>query len=126
MYAKDFFAKNKLQLNPGLCFVIMPFASKFDEAWAAIRDTVSYQRFNTNKIALYSNGSFDASKHKSSTLIFSSNGTYEKRESTIKFKVDQIWDVEKGYQAVESEVELFYEESGGELRVKGGSEKIWG
>jgi hypothetical protein len=46
MYARDYFASTKLVADPGLCFVMMPFAPGFDETWAAVRETVAGEPFN--------------------------------------------------------------------------------
>ena len=46
MYAKDFFSANKLFFDPGLCFVLMPFAKDFDWAWKIIKETVEGAPFN--------------------------------------------------------------------------------
>lgn len=46
MYAKDYFASTKLIADPGLCFVLMPFAPSFNETWEAVRETVAGEPFN--------------------------------------------------------------------------------
>lgn len=46
MYPKDFFATTALQIDSGLCFVIMPFDPKFLPTWEAIRSVVEGPPFN--------------------------------------------------------------------------------
>jgi hypothetical protein len=46
MYAKEFFANTTLISDPGLCFVLMPFAAGFDAAWDSVRNTVEGNPFN--------------------------------------------------------------------------------
>jgi hypothetical protein len=46
MYAKDYFASTTLTADPGLCFVLMPFAPSFIETWEAVRETVAGEPFN--------------------------------------------------------------------------------
>lgn len=46
MYAKDFFTGTNIPADPGLCFVLMPFASEFDEVWHCVRETVEGPPFN--------------------------------------------------------------------------------
>lgn len=46
MYAKDYFATTKFTSDPGLCFVLMPFAKEFDIVWETIQDTVGKEPFN--------------------------------------------------------------------------------
>jgi len=46
MYAKDYFGNNKPLSDPGLCFVLMPFHSDFDEVWKVINQTVESPPFN--------------------------------------------------------------------------------
>lgn len=46
MYAKDYFNGTKFISDPGLCFVLMPFATKFDAVWDTIRNTVGSDPFN--------------------------------------------------------------------------------
>jgi hypothetical protein len=46
MYAKDYFKSKKINSDPGLCFVLMPFAKKFDWAWKIIDETVENPPFN--------------------------------------------------------------------------------
>jgi hypothetical protein len=46
MYPKDYYAEANLSIDTGLCFVLMPFAPKFDEVWDVIRNTVGGPPFN--------------------------------------------------------------------------------
>jgi hypothetical protein len=46
MYAKEYFANTKFTSDPGLCFVLMPFAEQFNPVWETIRDTVGNNPFN--------------------------------------------------------------------------------
>ena len=46
MYAKEYFKSTKFIADPGLCFVLMPFAPAFNAAWETIRDTVGNPPFN--------------------------------------------------------------------------------
>ena len=46
MYAKDYFTTTKFTSDPGLCFVLMPFAAEFNPVWETIRDTVGNDPFN--------------------------------------------------------------------------------
>src|SRR6187401_783424 len=46
MYAKDYFEQNKLLSDPGLCFVLMPFAEKYDWVWNIIKETAGGSPFN--------------------------------------------------------------------------------
>jgi hypothetical protein len=46
MYPKDYYATGGLIRDPGLCFVLMPFAPRFDEVWDTIRNTASSPPFN--------------------------------------------------------------------------------
>lgn len=46
MYAKDYFGTTRIIADPGLCFVLMPFAPKFDKVWTQVRKTVTGPPFN--------------------------------------------------------------------------------
>lgn len=46
MYAKEYFGANKPLSDPGLCFVLMPFAEKFDAVWRLIKETAEGTPFN--------------------------------------------------------------------------------
>ena len=46
MNPKDYYSSTKLISDPGLCFVLMPFANMFDEVWDVIRNTLSNPPFN--------------------------------------------------------------------------------
>jgi hypothetical protein len=46
MYAKDFFAGTDLPADPGLCFVLMPFAPAAVDRWSSIRATIANPPFN--------------------------------------------------------------------------------
>jgi hypothetical protein len=40
MYPKDFFKPGNVEQQPGKCFVMMPFAPKFDQVYETIRQAI--------------------------------------------------------------------------------------
>jgi len=49
MYPKDFFTKSQIAERKGKCFVIMPFASEFDEIYGKIGEAMERARFTCSR-----------------------------------------------------------------------------
>jgi hypothetical protein len=45
-YPRDFFLESRAQVEPSLCFVLMPFKKKFNRVWEIIRVTAESDPFN--------------------------------------------------------------------------------
>lgn len=46
MYPKNYFEAKNFKIRRGTCFVIMPFAEKFDEVYLTFRDTLQSEKVN--------------------------------------------------------------------------------
>jgi hypothetical protein len=46
MYPREYFSRNRIQEEPGFCFVLMPFHEGFGAVWERIRSTAESQEFN--------------------------------------------------------------------------------